>query len=47
MNCPECNNDLLLKQKEAYKEFWICATRDCPIVSVIVTTTIKETDEDE
>jgi len=47
MNCPLCNKKLILKREEAYKQFYICSTKNCYIVSVIITTTLKDLSEDE
>lgn len=47
MKCPYCGIELILKTREAYKQFWICSNTLCKIVSVIVTTTDKEPFKDE
>lgn len=46
MKCPVCREDLVLKKQEAYKIFFICSSSGCDIVSVILTTTMKEYKED-
>jgi len=42
MNCPGCQKKLIKKHSEAYKSFYLCANPECSIITVIVTTTIKD-----
>lgn len=42
MKCPVCDRQLILKTQQPYKESWLCSNKYCIIVSVILTTTIKD-----
>lgn len=39
--CIYCGKQLFLKKAEAYKKFYLCTTKGCHAVSIIVTTTSK------
>ena len=41
VKCPKCDNELILKKEEAYKNFFLCTNIHCPVITVIVTSTEK------
>lgn len=40
--CPICKKPVILKKKEPYKLFFMCATTNCDVMSIIITSSIKE-----